>query len=473
MIRAARAMSVQVEGPARVAYNTARTTQDNIRRVEHQARLQRDLQARAIAATRPRGRSTLPDDELKQKLQEAEVAGKRAADLSKQAERMTAEHKGKVEQTKAALDAVAAAIAASNEDGKLAHKLGDQFRQLADGFENQVAALQPREDSEAGLAASRFAAEVDSVNGLAEKIEALALRINPNLHTPSETEVFVRQADEALEKAAALLGEEAEINSGPHPDDLLAQISAAQQSDSTVRDELARAEQKLRGFQALDALPEPDPNPERARKAIASAAGQQSRVIAPVVAAGESLVRAALHEQRLGHRANARELGRIARRVHAFGMTDLSARADQLRTATRVMASTEIADGIEKSIRTEMHALRVFLFPEADVATRIAETDEQHSLPAELLSVRESEVSAHLARVLFQVQKQVPGKTLLAQLELSEQGTQAAVERDVEVTESPPPVAELVRVQSPPHNQSGLNSHEPSYSDLPPTDQRT
>ena len=437
IIRGSRAMSVQIEGPAKVAYYSARAKADSIRRVENQAAQQRNLEARIIATTRRRGR-TAPSEEEKQKLlKEAAAAGKRAADLSRQAERMLAINKGKVEQTKAALDKVSAAVRSGYEDGKQAQQLGDQFRKLADTFEQQVAEIKPRENSEAGRTARHLANEIKAVNDLAQKIEALALRIHPNLHKPSETEVASRQADETLEKAKALLAEEMELNKGLHPDALLTQISNAEKNDLTVRDELAAAEQRLLELRALDALPEPDPNPKRAQQAISSAADEQSRVISPIASAGESLIGAALHEQRLGHAANAKQLGLIAKRVHALAASEIPEKADQLRSTKRVQDSGVIANKIETSIQAELYALRLFLFPESNVSSRIIEADEEE-LSADLMSERESEVSEQLAQILFQIQQQVPKETLLAQLELSEQGTQASIEKDVELTESTP-----------------------------------
>ncbi len=436
MKRATGAIRVQVESRAGKANSSAREMADQIRRVQNQVRSQKDKRARALNEMRPRGKRTLPEDEMKAKQQEADEAAKRAAELTRQFEQMTAEHKGQVAKTQAFVGQVRAAMTATEADGKLAQDLAGKFRDLAERFEENIAALQPRENSEAGRTAKRVAAEINAVTELAGRVEQLALRINPNVHTPSEAEMAARQADQALEKVTALLAEQSEIANGPQADDLLPQIEDARQADAAAHEQLASAEKRLRKLAELAALPDPDPNPKRARSAILAAADGQSRVTSPVTAAGGSLVRAALHEQRLGHPTNAGRLGELAKRVHELGASDLPLETERMRAAAKVSATAELAGQAEDMIRAQMAALRAFLFPEATVSVEArlaaaAEAERQAlALAADPLSEREAEVSEQLARVLFQVQQRVPEETLMAQLDVAVAGARAAVERD-------------------------------------------
>ena len=479
MIRASRVMQVQVESPAKVAYSDARKTADDIRRIENQARQQLDLAVRAINSTRPREKRTLPEKEVEEKKGEAEAARKLAAELTRQAKRMTAQNKGKVEKTKEHLKRVEAAKEEGNEVGKLAQKLGDEFRDLAEEFETRIESLAPRENSTAGRTAKRIAGEAKTVSKLAEQIEALALRINPNVHTPSEAEVAARRVEEALEKATALIAEESELKNGPRPDDFLIQIAKGQENDAEAHDQLARAEKKLRELKKLAALPEPDPNPERAKKAILSAAEKQSPIISQVSAAGGHLLRAAVHERRLGHQLNAEKLGGLAKTIHELGGSGLSRETEQMRAAKKVLAAAEIAERAEGSIRDGMEALRAILFPEATVDVRLAEAmQEQVEFGAEPLSRREAEVSERLARALFQVREKIPEETLLAQLEFAEQGMQIGVDRDFEeVSETLPEESDAPetttpeeQTDTPPEPESVQPENMPTQAEDSPTE---
>ncbi|MEM7010683.1 MAG: hypothetical protein AAF585_04285, partial [Verrucomicrobiota bacterium] len=440
--RGTSAIRVQIEGPAKREYYDARKMLDNIRRVENQAKSQLDQAVRARAASKRRGVS---DEDAAAYLLTAETHDNRAAELMEQAKRMTRNTTGQEAKTKAHMERAAAAMKATEADGKLAQELGDSLRKLADVFEEQIAKFEPRENSDAGRSAKRLVGYAASLNEIATKTEDLALKINPNVHTPSEAEMASRLAEQAMEKAQALLEEQQLLADGDAPEDLDEAIEATQKADGETQGQLAKSEQMLRELEAIERLPTPDPNPERALAAIAKAADAQEPVIAEVGDASGDLLRAALHEHRLGQVINAERIGEVAKSVQELGEGDLPADADRIRAEKKAQSAAAVAGESEERILDEIALLRAILFPEASVEARTV-TDEERDFALDLLTRREQEVSEQLARVLFQVQEQIPNEQLMAQLELAEQTARAAAEKDFDLEE--PEVSEQVAVSS-------------------------